>query len=144
MAIVSGTEHLHPPTLIQLLNQSIACLPSLRPILSLLLTGSAVPSSRGTSNQYIISRDSRKKQNISGTSRQFSDQSSITDSQHNFVPISDKSQTYDGVAADSYATYIAGRRDRSPEDIEMQNASESSGRIKVRSDVAIKWDAEGR
>ena len=144
MAIVSGIEHLRPPMPINLLTLSIACLPSLRPILSLLLTGSPLPSSRGTSNQYIVSRDSRGKKNISGNSRQFSDQSSITDSQHNFVPISDKSQTYSGVAADSYATYIAGRRDRSSEDIEMQNASEPSGGIKVRSDVAVKWDAERR
>lgn len=112
--------------------------------MSLLLTGSAVPSSRGTSNQYIVSRDSRKKQNISGNSHQYTDQSSLTDSQHNFVPISDKTQTYSGVAADSYATYIAGKRDRSPDDIEMQNTFEGSGRIKVRSDVAVKWDAGGR
>ena len=83
-------------------------------------------------------------QNITGNSHQYTDQSSLTDSQHNFVPISDKSQTYSGVAPDSYATYIAGKRDRSPDDIDMQNTSEGSGRIKVRSDVAVKWDAEGR
>ena len=65
----------------------------------------------------------------------------MSDSQHNFVPISDKTQPYSGVT-ESYATHIAGKRDRSPEDIEMQETSRSGGGIKVRSDVAVKWTAD--
>lgn len=118
------------------------CLPSLRPIYSLLLTGSPMPSTRATSQQYINSRDSRGKRKVLSSTRQFSDQSSITDSQHNFVPISDNAQPYSG-GSESYATHIAGNRDISPEDIEMQNPSQSGGGIKVRSDVAVKWTADG-
>ena len=57
-----------------------------------------------------------------GTTRRFSDQSSVTDSQHNFVPISDTMQPYSR-GTESYATYIARKRDISPEDIEMQHPS---------------------
>ena len=142
MAIVSGIEQLHPAPLTTFLILSLACLPSLRPILSLLLTGSAVPSTRATSQQYINSRDSRGKRKAFGSSHQYTDQSSITDSQHNFVPISDTTQPYSGTT-ESYATHIASKRDISPEDIEMQNSSQSGGGIKVRSDVAVKWTADG-
>ena len=144
MAIVSGTDTIYIQARhVQLLTISAGCLPSLRPILSLAITGSPNPSAYATGNRYASGKSLKRSQNISTGSRTQPDQISESDSQHQFVPLDDETDEYSGLKS-SRSTVVAGERQVPASDIEMQGLPNASRGINVRSDVAVKWTGGGR
>ena len=141
------------------LNNSLltACLPSLRPILSLVLYGDANPSARGskdskpfntsTSTSASSSRSWTKRNQPSAVAAQPNlrqpTTSSASDSQHNLVSFPDEAYGFSGTKH-VHGTAVAGLGGRRVNendddgDIEMQVGGQRRERgVKLRSDVTV-------
>lgn len=139
MAIVAGTKNIIFTLLRKELNSTAACLPSLRPILSLILYGEPNPSAR-SSKGAAFSRPWTRSQH-SATVPTHGKPTSVSESQHNFIPLSDEAFGFSGTGQTqgTAVTSLGERKIRDDGDIEMQTGGRrgKSG-IQVRSDVTVQ------
>lgn len=155
MAIVAGTTHLYPCAhyykgWMQLTSSIMtACLPSLRPILSLILYGDPNPSVRnskenkGFSNSTSRSWTQRSEPSAIAQNHGQPTTRSASDSQHNLVPLQlpDEAFGFSGLKH-AHGTAVAGLGERKmledDDDIEMQTGGlRAECGIQVRSDVTV-------
>ena len=123
----------------QKLNHVTACLPSLGPILSLLLYGEPDPSVRH-SRGIIFGRPWTRNQSSAVIPRHGQPTNS-SESRQNFVPLFDGAYGFSGVEQ-LHATASrssAERKSHDQRDIEMQTGSRRSNKdIEVRTDVTVQ------
>lgn len=138
MAIVAGAiliTFLQKPEL----NVVTACLPSLRPILSLILYGEPRPSARGTRGK-MFSRSWTRSQ-PSAVVQPHEQSKSMSESRQDFILLPDKAYDFTGIDALFGTTVRApgDRKVRDQEDLEMQTGSpRAKSGIKVQSEVTVQ------
>lgn len=144
MAIVAGANLVFFPRTLEL-NITTACLPSLRPILSLILPGEPSVSMRG-SRGTVFGRFWTRIQpsTVIPTHRQ---PTSPSNNQHNFIPLPDEAYGFSGIEPlHGTAVLCSGERPtHDHEDIEMQTGGRwAKGGIQVRSDVIVSSTQDER
>lgn len=121
------------------LSSVTACLPSLRPILSLILYGDPNPSARGTKDNAPSRSWTRIQPSPAGQSH--GQPTSVSDSQHSFSPLPDETFGFSGTKQPhgTSITSLGEPKINDGEDIEMQiGGRRAKSGIHVRSDVTVK------
>ena len=138
MAIVAGRKPICFSQTLEL-NWVIACLPSLRPVLSLILHGEPNPSLRDTRRKSFSRAWTRSHSSAAVQSR--GQRTTASESQHTFVPLPDEALGFSateqvhGIAV----TSSGDRNAHQHEDIEMQEGDRRAKvDIQVRSDVIVQ------
>lgn len=138
LTIVAGTptsQFLQAPKL----NSITACLPSLGPILSLILYGEPDPSVRRTRGKAHIRPWTRKRS--SAVMQMHGQPTSSSEIRQSFVPLPDEAYGFSGVEQ-LHGTASTGpdeRRDHERRDFEMQSGNRWTNKgIQVRTDVTVQ------
>ena len=138
MTIVAGTVTESCLQLLEL-NSVTACLPSLGPILSLLLYGEPDPSVR-RSRGVAFGRSWTRNQS-SAMIQMHGQPTSSSESRQNFVPLFEEAYGFSGVEQLHATASRASdeRKSHDQRDIEMQTGSRRSNKdIEVRTDVTVQ------
>lgn len=143
MAIIAGAMLIFSSQMLEL-NITAACLPSLRPILSLILYGEPSVSTRGS--RGTVFRRFWTRIQPSAVVQTHGQPTNVNENQRNFIPLSDEASGFSGVEQFHGTSMISsgGREIRDHEDIEMRTGDRcpKSG-IQVRSDVIVYSTQEG-
>lgn len=138
MAIVAGMAFMSALQTMEL-NSVTACLPSLRPILSLIISGEPDPPVRGSRGKAYGRSWTRGQP--SAIFQPLGQPTSPSDSQRNFMSLSDAAYGFSGIQQlhGIAGTDSRGRKINDQEDIEMQTASRRArDGIEVRTDVTVQ------